>query len=52
MSMEGASTTHSRGINTSTGFLDSLKLLAVEELQAHKQQVLSELMALGVDPEA
>ena len=51
MSMEGASTTHSRGINVSTGFLESLTRLAVEELQGHKQQVLSELIALGVDPE-
>jgi|GEM_PF-6557124 len=51
MSMEGASTTHSRGINATVGFLDSLKRLAVEELQAHKDRVLVELTGLGVDPE-
>ena len=51
MSMEGASTTHSRGIDASAGFLNSVKRLAVEELLAHKDRVLVELTGLGVDPE-
>lgn len=37
MSMEGASTTHSGGINASAGFLDSLKRLAIAELQATRR---------------
>ncbi len=51
MSMEGASTTHSRGIDASAGFLNNVKRLAVEELLAHKDRVLVELTGLGVDPE-
>jgi hypothetical protein len=49
MSSEGASTSHSRGIDVTTGFLERLKQLALEELQAKRQAVLAELAALGVE---
>ena len=49
MSEEGASTTHSRGISVSAGFLAQVKQLAVAELQSHQQAILAELSALGVD---
>lgn len=50
MSREGASTTHSRGISTSDGFLAHLKRLAVAELNARRETILAELTSLGVDP--
>ncbi len=49
MSEEGASTTHSRGIGVSPGFLAQVKQLAVAELQSHRNAILTELTALGVD---
>jgi hypothetical protein len=49
MSEEGSSTTHSRGIGASPGFLAQVKQLAVAELQSHQQGILAELAALGVD---
>ena len=51
MSAEGASTSHSRGTEVSTGFLASLKDLAVAELRARREVVLRDLGALGVDTE-
>jgi len=50
MSREGASTTHSRGISTSDGFLEHLKHLAIAELNTRREMVLAELTSLGVDP--
>jgi hypothetical protein len=52
MSAEGASTSHSRGTEVSTGFLASLKDLAVAELRARREVVLRDLGALGVDTAA
>jgi hypothetical protein len=52
MSAEGASTSHSRGTEASTGFLASLKDLAVAELRARREVVLKDLTALGVDTSA
>ena len=52
MSAEGASTSHSRGTEVSTGFLASLKQLAVAELRARREVVLQDLGALGVDTAA
>lgn len=52
MSREGASTTHSRGIAVSDGFLAELKRIAVAELEARRDAVIGELGALGVDPES
>jgi hypothetical protein len=49
MSQQGASTTHSRGVAVTDGFLASLKQLAVAELRALQQRILAELTALGVD---
>lgn len=49
MSDEGASTSHSRGIGVSAGFLTEVKQLAVAELQARQKTILAELTALGVD---
>jgi hypothetical protein len=51
MSEEGASTTHSRGITASPGFLAQVKQQAVAELQSHQRNILTELAALGVDTE-
>jgi hypothetical protein len=51
ISLEGASTTHSRGLSASEGFLLALRTLAVEELRARRLAVLTELRALGVEPE-
>jgi hypothetical protein len=52
MSAEGASTSHSRGIDTSTEFLVSLRTLAIAELRSKRDTVLQELTALGVDTAA
>jgi hypothetical protein len=52
MSLEGASTTHSRGIATSPQFLAQLKQLGLTELRCRQDAMLSELAALGVDPMA
>jgi hypothetical protein len=52
MSAEGAPTSHSRGIDVAPGFLTSLKRLALEELQAKRQRILTDLTALGVETEA
>ena len=49
LSAEGASTSHSRGIDVSPDFLTSLKTLALTELQAKRQRVLADLAALGVE---
>jgi hypothetical protein len=51
MSIEGASTAHSHGVNVSTGFLEGLKKAAIEELRARRQKVLADLAALGVEAE-
>jgi len=51
MSEEGASTTHSRGIAVSPGFLTNVKQIAIAELQARQQGILAELATLGVDTE-
>ena len=51
MSLEGASTTHSRGLSATEAFLLALKNLAVAELRERRQSVLTELRGLGVDPE-
>jgi hypothetical protein len=52
LSSEGTSTSHSRGIDVAPAFLERLKGLALEELQAKRQRLLGELTALGVDTEA
>ena len=52
MSAEGASTSHSRGTEVSTGFLASLKQLAVAELRGRREVVLRDLSSLGVDTAA
>jgi hypothetical protein len=49
MSAEGASTTHSRGIDASAAFLTKVKHLAVSELQSRQKGILVDLAALGVD---
>jgi hypothetical protein len=49
LSAEGASTSHSRGIDVAPGFLASLKRLALEELQAKQASVISALTGLGVE---
>ena len=49
MSDEGPSTSHSRGIAASPGFLAQVKQLAISELQSRRQAILTELAALGVD---
>ena len=49
LSREGASTTHSRGVTASDGFLGNLKQLAVVELISHRDRTLAELQGLGVD---
>lgn len=51
LSSEGASTSHSRGIDVAAGFLESLKRLALDELHAKRQRVLADLTALGVETE-
>ena len=47
MSAEEARTSHSRGTEVSTGFLASLKDLAVAELRARREIVLRDLGACG-----
>ena len=49
MSAEGASTAHSRGIDVTPAFLDSLKRLALAEMEARRQQILAALTELGVE---
>jgi hypothetical protein len=49
MSSEGASTTHSRGIEASAAFLTKVKHLAIAELQSRQKGVLADPSALGVD---
>ena len=49
MSSEGASTTHSNGIDVSAGFLTRLKDLAIAELRARREATMAELAKLGVD---
>jgi len=49
MSQEGPSTSHAQGVGVSEGFLQRLKQLALEELQAKQSKILAELEALGVD---
>ena len=49
MSAEGATTSHSRGIATSPGFLADVRRLAVAELHAREQGILAELNGLGVE---
>jgi hypothetical protein len=51
MSEEGASTTHSRGIAMSPGFLARMQQPAVAELQSRQPGILTELAALGVGTE-
>jgi hypothetical protein len=52
MSLEGASTTHSRGLSATEPFLRALKDLAVRELTDRRHGVLAALRGLGVDPGA
>ena len=49
LSAEGTSTSHSRGIDVTPGFLADLKRLALAELQAKQQRILTDLTALGVE---
>lgn len=49
MSQEGSSKAHSQGIGVSSGFLDQVKRLAINELQARRQSIMAELTELGVD---
>ncbi len=52
MSEQGATTTHSRGLAVSAGFLADVKQLTINELRARQQAIRSELATLGVDLEA
>ncbi|MDR3538107.1 MAG: hypothetical protein P4L71_16560 [Acetobacteraceae bacterium] len=51
MSQEGPSTSHARGVGVSDAFLGRLKQLAVEELHAKREQIVTDLKALGVETE-
>ena len=49
MSSEGASSTHYAGFSASLEFLERLKRLALEELDAKRRGIVSELKSLGVE---
>jgi hypothetical protein len=49
MSSEGASTSHSGGVSVSPAFLEKLRQLALDELRAKREGILTDLAALGVD---
>ena len=52
MSGEGAASTHYQGYAVSPEFLEKLRRLAVEELNARRHSIIAELAALGVEAEA
>jgi hypothetical protein len=49
MSSEGAASAHYAGFTTSAEFLARLKRLAIEELNAKRKGITSELATLGVE---
>jgi len=49
MSAEGATTSHSRGLAVSAGFLADVKRFAIAELRTRQQAILNELRTLGVE---
>lgn len=51
MSSEGASSTHYQGFSVSEDFLRSLQRLAMEEINARRQNVIAQLAELGVEAE-
>jgi hypothetical protein len=51
MSSEGAASTRYRGFSATTGFLEQLKLLAIEELGRRRKAIVAELAGLGVEAE-
>ena len=51
MSSEGASSTHYLGFSTSPEFLARLRKLAIDEFDAKRRGILTELAALGVEGE-
>ena len=52
MSGEGAASTHYQGYAVSPEFLEKLRRLAVEELDARRHGIIAELAGLGVEAEA
>jgi hypothetical protein len=49
MSLEGAASTHYVGFSASAAFLQRLKQLAIEELEAKRRSIIADLAALGVE---
>ena len=49
MSSEGSASAHYSGFSASTDFLARLKRLALEELNAKRKSIVTELAALGVE---
>lgn len=49
MSSEGSETSHDRGFAASPEFLERLKRLAIEELDARRRGIVAELTTLGVE---
>ena len=52
MSSEGAASTHYQGYSVSPEFLQKLQQLALEELDARRRGIITDLGALGVEAEA
>ena len=52
MSSEGAASTHYEGYAVSPEFLEKLRRIAVDELDARRHSIIAELAALGVEAEA
>jgi len=51
MSAEGASSTHFQGFESSGGFLEGLRELALKEFRAREAAIKAELAAMGVEAE-
>ena len=51
MSAEGASSTHFQGFESSGGFLEGLRGLALKEFRAREAAIKAELAAMGVEAE-
>jgi len=51
MSAEGASSTHFQGFESSGGFLEGLRALALKEFRAREVAIKAELAAMGVEAE-
>jgi hypothetical protein len=52
LSGEGAASSHYAGYSASPEFLDRLQRLSIEELNAKRGSLVTELAALGVDADA